>query len=254
MPLGVDLGRAVANQDEISGAARRLGGLMRFRDRRDAGRRLAERLALDRWQDPVVLGLPRGGVPVAYEVARRLVAPLDVLVARKIGSPRQPEFGIGAIAEGGARVLHQDVIVAIGLSEGEVEALIEAEQLELDRRVRRYRGDRPLPHLEGHDVILVDDGLATGVTANAGVLAIRAQVPRRLVMAAPVCAPDTAAALAADGVEGVCLHQPQDFRAVGHWYRTFDQTTDDEVVDLLADANGSRSPLKVEPPGDDQAG
>lgn len=226
-------------------AGRRHGdGLMRFWDRRDAGRRLAEGLAVGRWQDPVVLALPRGGVPVAFEVARRLAAPLDVLVARKIGAPRQPEFGIGAIAEGGVRVLHQHVIGALGLRKAEVEALIGAEQVELDRRVKHYRGDRPLPDLADRDVILVDDGLATGVTACAGILAIRARAPRRLVVAAPVCAPDTADALTADGVEVVCLHQPQDFRSVGHWYRTFDQTPDEEVLELLTSQPRTAAPTR----------
>jgi len=210
---------------------------MRFEDRRDAGRQLAERLAAGTWSDPVVFALPRGGVPVAAEVAQRLAAPLEVLVARKIGAPNQPEFGIGAIAEGSVRVLDRHVADRLGLREANIDELVRTEQLELARRVTTYRGARTLPSLTGRDVVLVDDGLATGVTARAGVLALEALAPRRLVLAAPVCAQDTARRLAASGIELVSVHQPDDFRAVGNWYRRFDQTTDEEVLELLAAAD-----------------
>lgn len=211
---------------------------MRFEDRRDAGRQLADRLAAGPWSDPVVFALPRGGVPVAAEVAQRLAAPLEVLVARKIGAPNQPEFGIGAIAEGGVRVLDQDVVDRLSLREADVDELVRTEQVELARRVATYRGARTLPPLTGCDVILVDDGLATGVTARAGVLALENLAPHRLVLAVPICAPDTARRLAASGIELVSVHQPDDFRAVGNWYRRFDQTTDEEVLELLAAADG----------------
>lgn len=224
---------------------------MTFEDRRDAGRQTADRLATSTWHDPIVFALPRGGVPVAYEVAQRLAAPLDVLVARKIGAPNQPEFGIGAIAEGGMTVLDQHVVDRLGLTEANVEELVRAEQAELERRVARYRGDRTLSPLAEREVILVDDGLATGVTARAGLLALQALGPRRLVLAAPVCAEDTAARLTAAGTELISVHRPRDFRAVGNWYHRFDQTTDEEVLDLLRDASGRQRAPGADPPGPD---
>jgi putative phosphoribosyl transferase len=210
---------------------------MRFRDRQDAGRRLAARLGHETFVDPIVLALPRGGVPVGYEVARGLRAPLDVFVARKVGAPYHPEYGIGAIAEGGVVVCEDDVVRALGISLDRFEQLAAAEQVELDRRVRRYRHDRPLPALTGRTVILVDDGLATGVTAEAALRSLRSRDPLRLVLAAPVCARDTAARLRGLADEVVCLRAPADFVAVGQWYRSFGQTTDDEVDQLLADAS-----------------
>jgi putative phosphoribosyl transferase len=209
---------------------------MRFHDRRDAGRQLAALVRELDLQQPIVLALPRGGVPVAFEVALALGAPLDVLVARKIGAPQQPELGIGALAEGGARVVDPDLVRALRLSEGAVEQLAAREQDELERRVHAYRGDRHLPSLEGRDVVLVDDGVATGGTAEASLLAIGRQHPSRLVLAVPTCAPDAKARLQAVADEVVSVITPTDLTAVGQWYRDFTQTTDAEVLDLLAAA------------------
>jgi putative phosphoribosyl transferase len=207
-----------------------------FRDRRDAGQRLAEHVAPLRLVRPLVLALPRGGVPVGFEIARRLDAPLDVFVARKLGAPGRPELGIGAIAEGGARVVDSQAVRGLGVSPAALEALVASERAELERRVRAYRGDRPIPPLTRRDVVLVDDGLATGVTARAAILALRYLGPHRLVLAVPVAAPERAEALAADGVEVVCPSRPLGFRAVGSWYEHFEQTSDEEVVELLATA------------------
>ena len=212
---------------------------MRFRDRTDAGRRLADHLRSLDLSDPVVLALPRGGVPVAVEVAAALGAPLDVLVARKVGAPGHKEFGIGAIAEGGGVVANGDAVRALELSTDDWHRLVAAEQRELERRVLRYRGDRPFPNVEGRDVIVVDDGLATGVTAEAAVRALRAKSPRRVVLAVPTCAPQTAERLAQIADDVVCLIAPPSFQAVGQWYERFDQTTDDQVVALLNQARTS---------------
>ena len=209
---------------------------MRFRDRVDAGRRLADKLRTQSLNEPVVFGLARGGVPVAYEVAGGLDAPLDVFVARKVGAPHQPELGIGAIAEGGGRVANSRALRAVGVSPDQFESLVEREQVELDRRVQHYRGDRGLPDVHDREVVLVDDGLATGVTAEAALRSLRLQAPRRLVMAAPACAPDTAERLRTVADQVFCLISPADFYAVGVWYEDFGQTTDDEVLNLLSKA------------------
>ena len=206
---------------------------MRFLDRADAGRRLGERVRALGLADPVVLGLPRGGVPVAYEVAAALGAPLDVFVARKVGAPGQPEYGVGAVAEGGAGVANDAALRALRIAPEEFAALAAGERAELARRVARYRGDRPLTPVEGRDVVLVDDGLATGVTAEAALVALRERAPRRLVLAAPVCAPDTAARLRGLADDIVCVTAPARFAAVGQWYDDFRQTGDDEVLALL---------------------
>jgi putative phosphoribosyl transferase len=215
-----------------------------FRDRRDAGRQLAEALDVLGLVDPLVLALPRGGVPVGYEIARRLGAPLEVFVARKLGAPGRPELGIGALAEGGARVVDRQAVQHLRVTGAELDALIAREQAELARRVEAYRGGRPLPALSGRDVVLADDGLATGVTARASLLALRVAAPRRLILAVPVAAPDRAALLEADGYEVVALARPRGFQAVGSWYDRFDQTPDDEVLELLRAAT-----LEVHRPG-----
>jgi putative phosphoribosyl transferase len=208
---------------------------MRFRDRHDAGRQLASRLAehpvAARLRDPFVLALPRGGVPVGFEVARGLGAPLDVFVARKLGAPRQPELGIGAVAEGGVRVVDEATVHALGITADDLARVTEREQAELERRVAHYRVGRLLPALGGRDVVLVDDGLATGVTARAAIAGL--QKAAGVVLAVPAAAADTAAQIRADGVEVVALVESHDFRAVGFWYDHFEQTTDDEVLDLL---------------------
>ncbi len=211
---------------------------MRFRHRSDAGRQLAEAVADLDLSSPVVLGLPRGGVPVAFEVAAALDAALDVFVARKIGAPGHPEFGIGAISEGGAMVVDRQAVEALGVSDQAFDRLVDAESRELDRRVQRYRGDRRLVDLEGREVVLVDDGLATGVTAEAALRSLHTRGPRRLVLAVPVCAPETAARLREVADEVVCVDEPTAFHAVGQFYERFDQTSDDEVIALLAQVRG----------------
>lgn len=204
-----------------------------FRDRQDAGRRLARLLEHERHARPVVLALPRGGVPVAYEIAQALDAPLDVFLVRKIGAPGHRELGIGAVAQGGVRILNEPAIAMLNVSPEELAQITAEEQAELERRSRRFRGDRPLPDLRGCTVILVDDGLATGVSAAAAIRALQRLEPARLILAVPVCAPETVEALRPDVDEIVCALTPRDFLAVGYWYRVFDQTTDEEVVDLL---------------------
>jgi predicted phosphoribosyltransferase len=209
----------------------------RFRDRVDAGRRLAERLSSYAGRpDVIVLGLPRGGIPVAYEVARALGAPLDVFVVRKLGWPIQPELAMGAIASGGVIVLNEEVIEMVGAGRELIESVADEERRELARREREYRGDRPPPSIRGRTVILVDDGLATGSTMRAAARAVREQDPARLVIAVPVGAPETCESLRAEADEVVCVLQPPFFQAVGLWYDRFEQTTDAEVRRLLEDA------------------
>lgn len=186
--------------------------------------------------DPAVLALPRGGVPVAAEVAAALDAPLEVFVARKIGLPGQPEFGVGAVAEGGEPLLDEAVLSRLGLSAEALTDTIARERQELARRVDDYRGGRALPELAARSAVLVDDGLATGVTARAALRALRRSDPGELVLAVPVCAPDTARALEQEADEVVCVLQPPDFGAVGGWYDRFDQTSDEQVRQLLAAA------------------
>lgn len=219
-----------------------------YTDRSEAGRVLAD--ALDHYagrSDLLVLALPRGGVPVAYEVAHVLDAPLDLMIVRKLGLPGQEELAMGAIASGGGRVLNKEVIHGWwGVSDDVVEAVTQRETQELRRRERAYRGDRPDPELAGRCVILVDDGLATGSTMRAAVSAVKHGDPGRIVVAVPVAPPDTIDTLSAQVDEVVCPATPASFRAVGQWYVRFPQTSDDEVRDLLKRAwarqpNGSRS-------------
>ena len=207
-----------------------------FRDREDAGRRLAERLSRYRDECPVVFALPRGGVPVGYEISRALGVPLEVLVARKLGAPGQPEFGIGAVAPGGVRILNEEVVRRLGIPDAYVERITERETAEVERRLRHFRGGRPEPEVRRRIAILVDDGLATGVTARAAIKALRHLEPRRLVLAAPVCAAQTAELLDPEVDELVCLEAPPDLGAIGFWYRDFSQTTDEEVIELLESA------------------
>ena len=207
---------------------------VRFIDRADAGRQLAEKLAGLELADPLVLALPRGGVPVAAEVAARIGAELDVVVARKVGAPSQPELGIGAIAEGGIQVVDEEMLSHLGVSRAEYDRVETAERDELERRVRRYRGDRPLPDLTRRDVILVDDGLATGVTAEAALQRLRQLSPRLVVLAVPVCAAPTVERVSSLADRVVCVMTPHNLGAVGSWYNAFSQTSDAEVESLLA--------------------
>jgi putative phosphoribosyl transferase len=206
----------------------------RFRDRREAGRLLAERLRTDAdGFDTVVLALPRGGVPVATEIARELAVPLDVFVVRKLGVPGHEELALGAIASGGVRVLNQGVVEAARMSPEAVERVARRELEEVERREAAYRGGRPPVETGGKRVILVDDGLATGATMRAAVAAVRATGPARIVVAVPIAAASTCEELAREVDEIVCLRTPEPFYAVGLWYEDFSQTTDEEVRALL---------------------
>lgn len=211
------------------------GDAVRFVDRRDAGRRLAPLVAELGLVTPIVLALPRGGVPVAAEVASALRAPLDVLVARKIGAPRQPELGIGAVAEGGGIVVDDAAVRALGITPTMLDDLADRALEELDRRVREYRGERTFPVTAGRHVVVIDDGIATGVTAEAALRAVRRSDPARLVLAVPVAPPDTAARLRAVADDVVSLVTTGRLGSVGQWYEDFTQTTDDEVRRLLAE-------------------
>ncbi len=213
---------------------------MFFRDRADAGRRLAARLTGYGDEEPIVLALPRGGVPVGAEVSRSLGAPLDVFIARKLGAPGQPELGIGAVAQGGALVLNERIVRALRLSEEHVRRAAEEELREVRRRLRLLRGDRPEPSVGGRTVILVDDGLATGATARVAILALKDRRPGRLVLAVPVCPPRTAKLLRPEVDELVVLATPTDFYAVGSFYEDFEQVDDEEVVRLLRAARLER--------------
>jgi len=205
----------------------------RFDDRRDAGRRLAELLLPFATEDPVVVALPRGGVPVAREVAEALRAPLEILAVRKLGAPHNPEYGIGAIAEGGTRVFDAEALAVLGIDGRDLDAIVARETAELERRVETYRGGRPPLSLAGRTAIVVDDGVATGVTDTAALRAIRRQRPRRLVLAVPVCVPESLARLRDEADEVACLLTPPQLYGVGQWYRDFSQVSDEEVVDAL---------------------
>jgi predicted phosphoribosyltransferase len=210
---------------------------MRFRGREEAGRRLGEALSAFAGRNALVLALPRGGVPVGYEVARALGAPLDIFLVRKLGVPGHEELAMGAIATGGVRVLNDEVVHALRVPAAVIDRVASIEQRELERREREYRGDRPEPDVRGRTVILVDDGLATGSTMRAAARAIRALGPARLVVAVPVAAAETCDSLESEVDDVVCLRTPEPFYAVGLWYEDFSQTTDDEVRELLARAN-----------------
>ena len=206
----------------------------RFHNRTDAGKQLAARL-LAFANDPSVriLGLPRGGVPVAYEVATTLHAPLDILPVRKLGVPGEPELAMGGIASGGIRVLNPGIVRALGISDAMIEAATRQEERELIRREHLYRGERPLINLRGRTVIVVDDGIATGATQRAAVIAVRRLGAARCIVAVPVAAATTCDALHAEGTEVLTVLMPLDLYAIGHWYEDFPQTTDAEVRELL---------------------
>jgi len=216
---------------------------LRFTNRFDAGRRLAAALASYAGRpDVLVLALPRGGVPVAFEVARALDAPLDIFVVRKLGVPGHEEFAMGAIATGGVGLIDDAVVRQLGISEREIEVVTRTEQRELERRERQYRGDRPPPDIAGRTVILVDDGLATGASMRVAVAALRREHPARIVVAVPIAPPETCEALRQEADAVVCALSPDPFDAVGLWYDDFEQTTDDEVRALLERARHDFAP------------
>lgn len=210
---------------------------MLFHDRTQAGRVLAEALRpYANRPDVLVLALPRGGVPVAFEVARELNLPLDVFLVRKLGVPGQEELAMGAIASGGVRIVNADVVRALGISEEVIDSVAAEEQEELARRERTYRDDRPSPEVRGRTVLLVDDGLATGSTMRAAIAALRKLNPERIIVAVPVGASQTCSGMAEEADDVVCLRTPEPFYAVGAWYQDFSQTSDEDVSVLLRQA------------------
>jgi predicted phosphoribosyltransferase len=225
-----------------------------FRDRREAGRQLAEKLtAYANRPDVLVLALPRGGVAVAYGVARTLGAPLDVFVVRKLGVPGYEELAMGAVATGGVRVLNDQLVERLGIPAPLIDAVAARESQELARRERLYRGGRPPPDVGGRTVILVDDGLATGATMHAAIEALRQQNPARIVVAVPVASSDTCEEMKKKADDVVCAMTPEPFHAVGRWYKDFSQTTDEEVRELLARRNAPDDSKATETPAADNA-
>lgn len=208
-------------------------GSDRFADRADAGQRLALQLADLKASEPIVLALPRGGVPVAAEIARALAAPLEVFAVRKLGAPANPEYGVGAIAEDGTRVIDPETTALLGIHNDELEEVASAQRAEMARQLRAYRGDRPAPDLHRRTVLLVDDGAATGLTDLAAIHAVRRQEPRWLVLAVPVCSPPALELLRGEADQVFCLRAPQSFHGVSEWYRDFSQVSDQEVIDAL---------------------
>jgi putative phosphoribosyl transferase len=227
---------------------------MPFRDRREAGRRLAERLSGLRAASPLVLGLPRGGVPVAYEVAQALGAPLDVLVVRKLGVPFQPELGMGAVGEDGVRVLNADVLRQAGVSESQLAEVEARERAEVEARAARLRSGRSAVPLQGRTVVIVDDGLATGGTARAAVRVARARGAERVLLAVPVAPPDTVAALSRDADDVIAVETPEPFFAIGGWYTDFSPTSEREVMELLAVGGAHQEPGSADRTGGGAAG
>jgi putative phosphoribosyl transferase len=210
------------------------GASMVFDDRADAGRKLAARLsAYAKRNDVIVLGIPRGGVPVAFEVAKALEAPLDVFLSRKLGVPGQEELAFGAVASGDVRVLDQQIVESVGISEQQIEQTTQAVKKELERRERIFRGSRPPLKVEGMTAILVDDGIATGSSMRAAIQALRHLKPTRIVVAVPVAPVSTCNRLGPEVDELVCLHMPQSFFAIGQFYGDFSQVPDEEVTGLL---------------------
>jgi putative phosphoribosyl transferase len=214
------------------------GGMIPFRDRRDAGRTLAQKLTVYAGQpDLLILALPRGGVPVAYEVARALTAPLDIFLVRKLGLPGREELAIGAIATGGVRVLNRDIIRTLSIPDEVINFVARREIQELQRREQLYRGDRPAPEVRDRTIIIIDDGLATGASMRAAVAGLRAQHPARIVVAVPIAAENVCEAFRTEVDEIICAITPEPFYGVGRWYENFSQITDQEVRILLEKAN-----------------
>lgn len=205
----------------------------RLRDREDAGRRLAARLEPYADRRPIVLALPRGGLPVGFEIAAALHAPLDIWIVRKLGLPWHPELGVGAVAEGGYTEISRDILTNVGLEDDELELIAKRERAEVEARVRRFRRGHPAPELRGRTVIVVDDGIATGATVRAALQSIRSQAPAQLVLAVPVAPADTLAQLQPLVDDIVCLLTVRDLYAIGLWYEQFDQVPDATVLDLL---------------------
>jgi putative phosphoribosyl transferase len=212
--------------------------LTQFHDRKEAGKLLAAQLiAYANKQDVIVLALPRGGVPVGFEIAQALHVPLDVIVVRKLGVPGQEELAMGAIATGGIRIMNKDVVQFLDISDEVIDGITVQELQELERREHLYRGERPAYDISGRTVILVDDGVATGATMHAAVAAIKQRQPSRVIIAVPTAAPSTCDEFATEVDELVCIIRPEPFIAVGYWYRQFSQTSDEEVRGLLEQAN-----------------
>ncbi len=214
--------------------------MARFKDRVEAGRLLAAKLAHHRGRSPIVLGLPRGGVPVAYQVARELNAPLDVWVVRKVGVPWHPELGVGAVAEGGLGYLNQDIIANLQLGKEALDEAVEKQRREVAERVQRFRAGQPRPALRDRTVIVVDDGIATGGTVRATIASLREEGPKSISLAVPVVAADVARTLEYEVDELVSLRTPRDLYAIGLWYEDFTQVTDQEVLRLLESARQGR--------------
>lgn len=214
---------------------------MIFQNRTTAGKMLAEKLLNFKASKPLVLALPRGGVPVGFEIAKRLKTPLDILAVRKLGAPSNSEFGIGAIAPGNIKILDEDSIKHLGITPSQIDKIAAMEKVELKRRLKLYRGSTSAPKLKGQTIILVDDGLATGVTARAAIKSVLLQKPKKLILAVPVCAYDTAESLRSllrpTTDELVCLSLPHELRSVGAWYMDFSEVTDREVIGLLKKLN-----------------
>ena len=209
-----------------------------FKDRRDAGRKLAQKLsAYARGQNTLILALPRGGVPVAYEVALSLNVPLDIFIVRKLGLPGREELAIGAIASGGIRILNSDIIRMLSIPDEVINFVARRELQELQRRERHYKGNHPSPEIRDRTVILIDDGLATGASMRAAVAGLRAQHPARIIIAVPIAAAETCDMFRAEVDEVVCAITPEPFHGVSRWYEDFSQVTDEEVRTLLEEAN-----------------
>lgn len=209
---------------------------MLYKDRSDAGLQLAEKLKKYTNDNPIILALPRGGVILGYEVAKALKAPLDVIVPRKIGAPFHPEFGVGAIAPHGIRILNSETINLLRISDSEIDEIIELETIEMNRRIRLYRKDLPPLDLKGKTVIVIDDGIATGVSTRAAIMSIKTMNPKKIILAVPVCPPETANNFRHEVDEFLCLNEPPDFYAVSVYYSNFEQISDAEVITLLQKA------------------